>query len=99
MKEDTPIHHHLNLFNKIICDLLRIEGKIEDEDKVLILLSSLSPSYEHLVTTLLYGKYSIGMEEVTYALLLNEMQKKTVEAESQADGLLMTSPEKIGFIH
>jgi len=40
---------------KIICHLLSIEVKIEDEDKALILFS-LPPSYEHLVTTLPHGK-------------------------------------------
>ena len=62
-----------------------IEVKVEDEDKALILLSSLPPSDKHLVTILLFGKDSICMEEVTAALLSNEMWKKSVEAESHAD--------------
>jgi len=33
---------HLNFFNKVINELLTVDIKIDEEDKVLILLSSLS---------------------------------------------------------
>jgi cell division cycle protein 20 (cofactor of APC complex) len=33
--------------------------KINDEDKAIIILCSLPRSYEHLVTTLMYGKEDI----------------------------------------
>src|SRR3954465_1206486 len=49
MEEGTPILQHLNAFNKIVSDLLALEVKMEEEDKALILLSSLPPSYDHLV--------------------------------------------------
>ena len=38
---------HLNFFNKIISELLTVDVKI-DEDKALILLSSLLQSYDHI---------------------------------------------------
>ena len=38
--EGTPILH-LNAFNRILCDLLALEVKLEEEDKTLLLLSSL----------------------------------------------------------
>ncbi len=69
------ISKHLNEFNKIICQLTSIGSKLEEEDKALILLSSLPSSYEHLMTTLLYGNDSIDLEEVTITLLSNEMRK------------------------
>ena len=37
MKEDTPILQHLNAFNRILCDLLTLEVKLEEEDKALLL--------------------------------------------------------------
>ena len=46
---------HLNFFNKIISEFLAVDVMI-DEDKALILLSSLLESYDHIVTTMLYGK-------------------------------------------
>ena len=40
MKEETVVLEHLN-FNKVISELLAVDVKIEEEDKALILLSSL----------------------------------------------------------
>ena len=56
---------HLNLFNKVINELLAVDIKIDEEDKTLILLSSLLQSYDHIVTIMLYGKETIILEEVT----------------------------------
>ena len=44
MKEGTPILQHLNAFNRILSDLLTLEVKLEEEDKALVLLSSLPSS-------------------------------------------------------
>jgi len=63
------ILEHLNLFNKDINELLVVDVKIDEEDKALILLSSLSQSYDHITTTTLYGKKTLIMEEVTSTLL------------------------------
>ena len=60
---------HVNIFNQIITDVVRVNVKTEDADKVIILMCSLPPSYEHLVTTLMYGKQSISLEKITVALL------------------------------
>jgi hypothetical protein len=49
--------------------MLRIDIKFEDEDKAMMLLTSLPTSYEHLMTTLLYGKETLELEEVLRALL------------------------------
>jgi hypothetical protein len=45
---------------------------IDDEDKAIILLCSLPPSYESTVMTLTFGKESIKIEEITAALLAQE---------------------------
>ena len=39
---------HLNFFNKVISELLPVDVKIDKEDRALILLSSLSKSYDHI---------------------------------------------------
>jgi len=49
---------HLNFFIKVISEFVAIDVKINEEDKKLILLSSLSQSYDHIITTMLYGKNS-----------------------------------------
>ena len=58
MKEGTIVLEHLNFFNKIISELIAADVKIDEEDKSLILLSSLPESYDHIVTTMLYANDS-----------------------------------------
>lgn len=58
MSSDTPIGDHVDLFNKIIMNLQSTNVKIEDEDQALMLLCSLSDSYENFVDTMLYGRSS-----------------------------------------
>ena len=68
--------NHLNFFNKVISELLPVDVKSDEEDKALILVSSLLESYNHIVTTILYGKEILILEEVTSTLLSNEIGKK-----------------------
>ena len=48
-----------------------VDIKFENEDKALMLLNSLSasPTYESLVTTLMWDKETLDLEEVIGALL------------------------------
>ena len=55
---------HLDAFNKLIADLLNLDEDIKDEDKALILLNSLTDSYEHFVTTIMHGKETVKFEDV-----------------------------------
>ena len=48
----------------MIGELIAVDVKIDEEDKVLILLSSLSQSYDNVVTTMLYSKKTLILEEV-----------------------------------
>ncbi|KAE8721388.1 hypothetical protein F3Y22_tig00016106pilonHSYRG00031 [Hibiscus syriacus] len=87
MQNDHDLAQHVNLFNQIISNLARLDVKIEDEDKAMILLCSLPPSYEHMVTTLTYGKETIKVEEITTALLAHNQRKQNIGESSQADSL------------
>jgi len=64
MKEDMPILQYLNAFNRILSDLLALEVKLEEEDKSVVLLSSLPSSYDHLATTIMYGKETLKLEDI-----------------------------------
>jgi len=66
---------NLNFFNKIISELLTFDVKIDEKDKVLILLSSLSQTYDHIITTMLYAKEALILEEATTTMLSNEIRK------------------------
>lgn len=85
MLEDMSIYEDLNEFSKIICQLTSIMSKLEE---TLILLSSLSSSYEHLVITLLYKKSFIDLDGVTIVLLSNKMTKNGFIGEVEAEGLV-----------
>ncbi|KAL4354189.1 hypothetical protein GQ457_06G004440 [Hibiscus cannabinus] len=53
----------------------------------MILLCSLPPSYEHMVTTLTYGKETIKVEEITATLLAHNHQKHNAGESFHAGGL------------
>ncbi|KAE8655249.1 hypothetical protein F3Y22_tig00117034pilonHSYRG01568 [Hibiscus syriacus] len=87
MQDDHDLAQHVNVFNQIVSDLARLDVKIEDEDRAMILLCSLPPSYEHMVTTLTYGKETINVEVITAALLAHNQRKQNAGENSQADSL------------
>ena len=80
MKEKTSVLEHLNFYNKIISELLSVDMKIDEEDKTLILLSSLPEPFDHIVTTILYGKETLILE-VTTTLLLKKIKKRSNQNE------------------
>ncbi|KAG5565105.1 hypothetical protein RHGRI_001111 [Rhododendron griersonianum] len=71
---------HLNDYNKILADLLNLDVEILDEDKALLLLNSLPKDYDHLSTTLMYGKDTIKFDDVSNALVNNEYRKRDMQA-------------------
>ena len=86
MKEGTSILH-LNALNKILCDLLALEVKLEEEYKALLLLSSLPSSYDHLTTIIMYDKQTLELEDVRQMLQNKKLMKKTDSME-EASGLV-----------
>jgi len=89
MKEGTTVLEHLNFFNKVINQLLAVDVKIDEEDKALILLSSLLESYDHIVTTMFYGKKTLILEKVTRTLLSNEIKKRPNQVEQEGSDLVV----------
>ena len=81
------INEHVNSFNKILADLLNLDEKFEDEDKALLLLNSL-PEYDHLTTTLLYGKDSVifdGKDNVTFDIVCNALYNSETRKKDRKD--------------
>ena len=79
MKERTTLLEHLNSFNKIISELLAIDVKINEKDKVLILFSLLLETYDYIVTIMLYEKETLILEEIMTTLLSNEIRKRPIK--------------------
>jgi len=63
---------------------------------VLILLSSLPQSYNHIVITMLYGKETLILEEVTSTLLSNEIRKRSNQEKQKGSGLVVTGSKGKG---
>jgi hypothetical protein len=57
MKECMKIADHLNVFNTLICLLNSMDVKLDDEDKEVTLLCSLSESWDHFVTSIVSNPY------------------------------------------
>lgn len=76
MGHSTSIFDHIDDFNRLILDLENIDIKIDDEDQALLLIISLSSSYDILADTLIYGRETLTLEEVQSALLSKELSKK-----------------------
>ena len=86
----TTMLEHINFFNKVISELLSVDVKIDEEDNTLILLSSLPKLYDHIITTMLYDKKILIVEEVTSTLLSNEIRKMQNQEEKTRSGLVVT---------
>ena len=67
---------HLNMFNMLNTQLLSFGVNYEDEDKALHLLASLPTHFDRLMTTLIYGKETAILKEVTSVLSSHEKMKQ-----------------------
>ena len=73
------MNDHVNLFNKILAELLNLDERFEDEDKALLLLNSLLDEYDHFTTTLLHRKNNITFDAVCSALYNSDIRKKDMK--------------------
>ena len=79
---------HVDKFNKIIFYLLNLNDDMKDEDKVILLLNSLLESYDHLSTTLLYGKNFVKYEDVVSLAPLGNEQRQREKCGTSSDALV-----------
>ena len=77
---------------------MRIDVKFEDEDKTLMLLNFLPvfSTYENLVTTLMWEKETLDLEEITSIILGFNQRKKVDDENSQGEGLMVKSNQEHG---
>ena len=93
MPEGSDFMEHLNKFNIMITQLSTVGETITEVDRALLLLASLPDSYDYLVTTLMYGKTTLLLNEVLGALIEHHRYKKT-EPELQGDVLVAKSSDR-----
>lgn len=69
---------HLNKFQTVINKLLSIGVKVEDEDKVIILLNSLQDDWDHMVVTITNSSIRTPkFDDVVVALLGEKFEEKS----------------------
>jgi len=81
LKRGVSTSDHINTSMKLFAGLVNVNVVIEEEDKALILLSSLrDEGYETFVLTLINGIISLKYSEVTTALVNLELRRKDKES-------------------
>ena len=89
MEEGDDIIEHLNVFNRYINDLLRVEVKYEEEDKAFLLLQSLLLSFKHFRTIFMFGKETLRFEEVVQDIISHIKMNKNSGDNIKSEGLLV----------
>ncbi|GFZ09851.1 PAM68-like protein [Actinidia rufa] len=91
MEKGGSLMEHMNVFNGYLDQLRKVDVKIDEEDKALLLLTSLPDSYDTLVTTLLYGKDTVSLEQVKSSLVFHCTQKRSSFEDGESAALAVQS--------
>jgi hypothetical protein len=93
MQEGEDLLAHINMVKALAHQLRSVEGNIEDEDVYMVLLMSLPPSFDNLVTSL----ESMSSKDVDLQFivtrLLHEVSKRK-ESESKDNVALLNKTHK-----
>jgi hypothetical protein len=88
MSEDSSMIENLTLFNTIISFLSSVDIKITEEEKCIIILCSLSDSWNSLVVAIGINSTTLALEDMVASLLSEEMRRKNIEG-STKDALVV----------
>ncbi|KAH9698599.1 hypothetical protein KPL71_024065 [Citrus sinensis] len=77
MAEGSSLDDHIDEFNQLCDTLETIDEGLDDEEKALLLVSSLPQSYSNLVDALMYGRSTLSLDEVKAALNTRGLQEKS----------------------
>lgn len=69
MRERGNLQAHVNIFNNILAYFKLLDVNVDGEDKSITLLCSLPSCYDHMVTTLTYGKETFTLDFIYFTLL------------------------------
>ncbi|VFQ68203.1 unnamed protein product [Cuscuta campestris] len=89
MEEGGSIIDHINKFNEQVSRLLNAGETIKDEEQELLLLASLPKSFKPFVQSMIAGRTTLRLDEVTTAL--KESQRMMGGEESSRDNHLLTA--------
>jgi hypothetical protein len=90
MVEDTSIQSYINEFNSIGINVESLDVKIDDEDKTILLVVSLPPSFKNFKEIMLYENHtSLTFENVISDLLSKEKIDVDSRSESKGEGFIV----------
>jgi len=76
MKKGLSVDEHINNYAKLLTDLVNADVKIDEEEKAVILLNSLSDEkYETFTLTIINGRQILNYNEVSAALVNYEVRR------------------------
>ena len=98
MEEGGHILGHIQRFDQLSINLLNLDVALEEEDKSLLLLCSLSGSFNPLMITLLYEKEILVYEEIVSVLRTNEQRERMVRSSMRVflDPMMVNERHKRG---
>ncbi|WZZ72241.1 hypothetical protein YC2023_083611 [Brassica napus] len=100
MQEGIELRDHLDKLNSILLELRNIDVKVEDEDAALIMLVSLSNSFENFMQSFIIGKNTMKLEEVRSVFHTQELRHKASNSttDNQASRLFISGVKGHGNI-
>jgi len=94
MEMGGDLRDHVNKFNQLVSQLLNADGKLSDEEQVLLLLVSLPRSFKALIKMLLVGRSTLNLDEVIVALRENETMMRTKNVDDEHHAIAVVKSER-----
>ena len=83
MDENDTVTEHLNFYNTLVSQITSVGIKMDEEDKCITLLSSLSDSWDNLIVTIgSSSQATLKFDEIVSSILSEEMRPKTMDNHS-----------------
>ena len=94
ISEGRDLIAHIQKLNQVCPDIISIDVKINKEDRALLLLCSLSVSYDGLITTLVYEKEILNFKKVVGVLRSNEQREKLCKRSPNLEVLTVNKKQR-----
>ena len=89
MVEGTSLKSHIDEFNSILIDLENLDIKYEEEDKALMLLRFVPPSFRNIRETLIHSRKTLTVEEVKESLFAKDLVDKEFSNDKNSSEVLV----------
>ena len=85
MLEGGDLVAHIQRFNQVYSEVISLDVKIDEEDRMLLLLYSFSSSYDGLIIILIYRKKILNYEQIIGVLRSNKQRKKICKEDPKSE--------------